>query len=71
MNELELNTNSLIEFCYEIKRKNEKGAERSNIGGWQSDNVINEPHIEFVKLKNTGKIKHQVFLEVSFPKLYN
>ena len=24
MNELELNTNSLIEFCYEIKRKNEK-----------------------------------------------
>ena len=52
MNELELNTNSLIEFCYEIKRKNEKGAERSNIGGWQSDNVINESHIEFVKLKN-------------------
>jgi uncharacterized protein (TIGR02466 family) len=22
------------------------------VGGWHSDNIINEPHIEFVKLKN-------------------
>ena len=49
---LELNIDSLIEFCYEMKRKNEKGVEVSNIGGWQSDNIINETHTEFVKLKN-------------------
>jgi len=50
--ELELNINSLLEFCYEMKRKNEEGVEISNIGGWQSNNVINETHTEFVKLLN-------------------
>ena len=50
--ELELNIDSLIEFCYEMKRKNEKGVIKSNIGGWQSDNIVNETHTEFVKLKN-------------------
>ena len=49
---LELDIDSLIEFCYEMKRKNEEGVEISNIGGWQSNNVINETHTEFVKLKN-------------------
>ena len=50
---LELNIDSLTEFCYEMKRKNEKGVEnKSNIGGWHSDNVFNETHTEFVKLKN-------------------
>ena len=49
---LELDIDSLIEFCYEMKRKNEEGVEISNIGGWQSNNVINETHTEFVKLLN-------------------
>ena len=49
---LELNIDSMIEFCYEMKRKNEKGVEISNVGGWQSDNIINETHTEFVKLLN-------------------
>ena len=48
---LELDIDSLIEFCYEMKRKNEEGVEISNVGGWQSDNIINETHTEFVKLK--------------------
>ena len=50
--ELELNIDSLIEFCYEMKRKDEIGVEISNVGGWQSRNVINKTHTEFVKLKN-------------------
>jgi len=50
--ELELNIDSLIEFCYEMKRKNEKGIIRSNVGGWQSDELVNETHTEFIKLKN-------------------
>ena len=49
---LELNIDSLIEFCYEMKRKDEKGVEMSNLGGWQSDDIIHETHTEFVKLKN-------------------
>jgi len=48
---LELNIDSLIEFCYEMKCKDEKGVQISNVGGWQSDNIINETHTEFVKLK--------------------
>ena len=71
-NVLELNIDSLIEFCYEMKRKNEKGIEKSNIGGWQSDNVINETHTEFVKLKteinNAANIYHG---HVQFKKTYN
>ena len=61
--ELELNIDSLIEFCYEMKRKNEKGVELTNIGGWHSDNIFNETHTEFVKLKNNieeaANIYHQ------------
>ena len=49
---LELNIDSLIEFCYEMKRKDEIGDKRSNIGGWHSDNILNETHPEFVKLTN-------------------
>ena len=41
INVLELNIDSLIEFCYEMKRKNEKGVELTNMGGWQSDNIFN------------------------------
>ena len=61
--ELELNIDSLIEFCYEMKRKNEKGVEISNVGGWQSDNIVNETHTEFVKLKteieDVAKVYHE------------
>ena len=69
---LELNIDSLIEFCYEMKRKNEKGVEVSNIGGWQSNNVVDETHTEFVKLKNkieeTANIYHR---EIQLKKIYD
>ena len=52
ISKLELNIDSLIEFCYEMKRKNEIGDKRSNIGGWHSDNISNKTHPEFVKLTN-------------------
>jgi uncharacterized protein (TIGR02466 family) len=61
--DLKLNIDSLIEFCYEMKRKDEKGVQISNVGGWQSDDVFNETHTEFVKLKteieNVVKIFHE------------
>ena len=52
MFKLDLNIDSLKEFCYEMKHKNEKGVQLSNVGGWHSDNIVNETHMEFVKLKN-------------------
>jgi len=58
ISKLELNIDSLIEFCYEMKRKNEKGIQLSNVGGWHSDDIFNETHSEFVKLKN--KIKDAI-----------
>ena len=68
---LELNIDSLIEFCYEMKRKNEKGVEVSNIGGWQSDNIINETHTEFVKLKNKIEEAANIYhLELQFKKKF-
>ena len=69
---LELNIDSLIEFCYEMKRKNEKGIVKTNVGGWHSDDIFNETHTEFVKLKN--KIKDAVNLyhhEIQLKKTQN
>jgi uncharacterized protein (TIGR02466 family) len=70
--ELELNIDSLIKFCYEMKRKNEKGVQISNIGGWQSDNIVDETHTEFVKLKNkiedAANIYHH---DIQLKKTYN
>ena len=52
ISDLELNVDSLIEFCYEMKQKNQMGVQLTNMGGWHSDNILNETHTEFVKLKN-------------------
>ena len=61
--ELELDIDALTEFCYEIKRKDLEGTEKSNIGGWQSDNIFNETHKKFSKLKTkieeAANIYHQ------------
>ena len=60
---LELDIEAMLEFCYEMKRKNEKGVKISNIGGWQSNNIINETHPEFVKLKTEIKSAAKVYHE--------
>ena len=46
----ELDIDSLTSFCYNVQRKHNKGVELSNLGGWQSGNIKNNPHPEFVKL---------------------
>ena len=45
-----LDVNSLTSFCYEVKRRHSEGVNLSNSGGWQSGNIKNNPHPEFVKL---------------------
>ena len=68
---LELNIDSLIKFCYEIKRKDEQGITLSNMGGWQSPNIANETHTEFIELKNkiedAANIYHR---DLKFKKIY-
>ena len=67
INQLDLNIDSLIEFCYEMKRKDEKGSKISNIGGWQSKNVVNEVHEEFTKLKiEVEKFANEYHRELEF-----
>ena len=46
----ELDIDSLTSFCYNVQRKDKGGVELSNVGGWQSGNIKNNPHPEFVKL---------------------
>ena len=71
INQLDLNIDSLIEFCYEMKRKDEKGVEITNVGGWQSDNVVHETHEEFTKLvTEVKKNANQYHSDVDFKKEY-
>ena len=48
---LDLDTNKLTEFASEIQDKDKKGVQVSNRGGWQSNNVVEESHEEFIRLK--------------------
>ena len=51
-----LDVDSLASFCYEVKRRDSKGRKISNLGGWQSGNIINNPYPEFVKLLSEVQI---------------
>ena len=50
--QLDLDTDKLTELAFQIRNKDKKGrADIINRGGWQSNNIIEEPHEEFKKLK--------------------
>ena len=55
-NQTKLDIDSLTSFCYEVKRRDKKGRKISNLGGWQSGNIINNPYPEFVKLLSEVQI---------------
>ena len=71
VSELELDIDFLIDFCYEMKRENKTGIEKTNVGGWHSDDIINDTHTEFVNLKNkiedAANIYHH---DLQFKKVY-
>ena len=48
---LDLDTDKLTELAFEMQNKDKKGADHTNRGGWQSNNIINEKHEEFIRLK--------------------
>ena len=48
--ELNLDVEQLTEFCFDLWKKDNIGVQRSNVGGWHSENIIEEQHPEFQKL---------------------
>ena len=50
--QLDLDTDKLTELAVQMQNKDKKGrADIINKGGWQSNNIVEEPHEEFKKLK--------------------
>ena len=49
--QLDLDLEKLTEFASEMRNKDKKGVIQTNVGGWQSNNVIEEAHEELDKLK--------------------
>ena len=49
--QLDLDLEKLTEFVFQLQNEDKKGVQASNIGGWQSNNIREEKHEEFEKLK--------------------
>ena len=51
--QLDLDLEKLTEFSFQLQNKGRKREEEDTvvIGGWQSNNIVEEPHEEFKKLK--------------------
>ena len=49
--QLDLDLEKLTEFVFQIQNKNKKGAQKTNRGGWHSDDINEEKHEEFIRLK--------------------
>ena len=49
--ELDLDLEKLTEFVFQIQNKDKKGTQATNVGGWQSNDIYEEKHEEFIKLK--------------------
>ena len=49
--ELDFDLEKLTEFAFQIQNKDKKGVQVSNKGGWQSNNINEEKHEEFISLK--------------------
>ena len=49
--ELDLDLEKLTEFSFQIQNKDKKGVQHTTRGGWQSNNVAEENHEEFIRLK--------------------
>ena len=49
--ELDLDLEKLSEFAFQLQDKEKEGVQETNIGGWQSGDIIEEKHEEFIRLK--------------------
>ncbi|SVE42065.1 uncharacterized protein METZ01_LOCUS494919, partial [marine metagenome] len=49
--QLDLDLEKLTELVFQIQNKDKKGTQATNVGGWQSNDIYEEKHEEFIKLK--------------------
>ena len=49
--QLDFDLEKLTELTFQLQNKDKKGIQASNIGGWQSNDIAEEKHEEFLKLK--------------------
>ena len=49
--QLDLDLEKLTEFAFQMQNKDKKGSHQTNRGGWQSNDVSEEKHEEFIRLK--------------------
>ena len=49
--ELDLDLEKLTELAFQLQKKDKKGVHVSNRGGWQSNDINEEKHEEFIRLK--------------------
>ena len=50
--QLDLDLEKLIELAFQIQDKDKKGAQYTNRGGWHSNDISEEKHEEFIRLKD-------------------
>ena len=49
--QLDIDSEKLTELAFQLQNKDKKGVQVSNRGGWQSNDISEEKHEEFIKLK--------------------
>ena len=49
--ELDLDLEKLTEFSFQLQNKDKQGDLKTNKGGWHSNNILEENHEEFIRLK--------------------
>ena len=59
--QLDLDLEKLTEFAFQMRNKDKKGVDASNIWGWQSVNITNNKHEEFVRLKKVINLYLQIY----------
>ena len=59
--QLDLDLEKLTKFAFKMREEDKKGVDKSNIWGWQSDNITNNKDEEFVKLKKVINQHLQIY----------
>ena len=67
--QLDLDLEKLTELVFQMQNKDKKGFQYTNKGGWQSDNIIEEKHEEFIRLKKEINQYLQIYHSEVFRKM--
>ena len=59
--QLDLDLEKLTELAFQIQNKDKKGAQKTNKGGWHSNNINEEKHEEFIRLKKEINYFSQIY----------